>query len=53
MERISMNKIAVALLLLSSYCCAQTVDEFQPASTNVWGAQHPRVDSTGRAEFRI
>src|ERR1019366_10453641 len=49
----SMKRIAVAILLVSSYCHAQGADGFQPASTNVWGAEYPRVDASGRAEFRI
>jgi enterochelin esterase family protein len=48
-----MMKLAVTLMLLSSCCYAQTSTEFQPASTNVWGAQYPRVDSEGKAQFRI
>ena len=48
-----MKRIAIALLLLSSYCCAQSPDGFEPASTNVWGAAYPRVDANGRAEFRV
>ncbi len=48
-----MSKFAIAMLLLASYCCAETGDGFAPASTNVWGAQYPRVDAGGRAEFRI
>ena len=48
-----MKKIAVAILLLSSYCNAQTADGFALASTNVWEAEYPRVDSSGRPEFRI
>jgi enterochelin esterase-like enzyme len=48
-----MRRIAVAILLLSSYCHAQGADSFQPASTNVWGAEYPRVDTSGRVEFRI
>ena len=47
-----MKSIAIAILLLSSYCCAQAPDGFEPASTNVWGAAYPRVDAGGRAEFR-
>ncbi len=39
--------------MLSSYCCAQNPGGFEPASTNVWGAAYPRVDSSGRAEFRV
>jgi len=48
-----MKRIAVAILLLASCCHAQTANGFQPASTNVWGAEYPRVDASGRAEFRI
>jgi 1,4-alpha-glucan branching enzyme len=48
-----MKRIAAAMLLLSSYCYAQTTNGFAPASTNVWGAEYPRVDASGRAEFRI
>jgi enterochelin esterase family protein len=49
----SMKRVAIAILLVSSYCHAQGADGFQPASTNVWGAEYPRVDTSGRAEFRI
>lgn len=48
-----MKALGIALLLLSSFGCAQSPDGFEPASTNVWGAKYPRVDSTGRAEFRV
>jgi enterochelin esterase family protein len=48
-----MSKLAIALLVLSSACCAQAPAGFEPASTNVWGAEYPRVDATGRAEFRV
>jgi enterochelin esterase family protein len=48
-----MKRIAIALFLLSSFCYAQSPDGFVPASTNVWGAAYPRVDATGRAEFRV
>ncbi|HTZ59352.1 MAG TPA: alpha/beta hydrolase-fold protein [Acidobacteriaceae bacterium] len=48
-----MKRIAIALLLFSSYCWAQNSDGFEPASTNVWGAAYPRVDASGRAEFRV
>jgi enterochelin esterase-like enzyme len=47
------KKLAVTIFLLSSFCYAQTSAEFQPASTNVYAAQYPRVDSAGRAQFRI
>jgi enterochelin esterase-like enzyme len=48
-----LKKIGLALLLLSSLCYAQTPDDFQPASTNVWGAAYPRVSADGKADFRI
>jgi enterochelin esterase-like enzyme len=36
----------------SSYS-AQEADDFQPATTNVWGAEYPRVDSKGRVQLRL
>jgi enterochelin esterase-like enzyme len=52
-RRKAMKQVAMAMLLFASVCCAQEPGIFQPASTNVWGAEYPRVDSAGRAEFRI
>lgn len=34
-------------------CVAQESAGFRPASTNVWGAEYPRVDGAGRVEIRI
>ena len=48
-----MKGYAVALLLLSSYCYAQTADGFHPASSNVLDAQYPRVDGNSRVEIRF
>jgi enterochelin esterase-like enzyme len=48
-----MKRIGFAILMLSSLCYAQSPDGFKPAPTNVWGASYPRVDASGRAEFRI
>ncbi len=48
-----MNRVGLAILLFASLGCAQDQSNFQPASTNVWGAEYPRVDSAGRAEFRV
>lgn len=48
-----MKLFAIVLLLISSFCIAQDSTEFQPSDTNVWGAQYPKVDSTGRAQIRI
>ncbi|HEY6125103.1 MAG TPA: alpha/beta hydrolase-fold protein [Steroidobacteraceae bacterium] len=32
---------------------AQESAPFQPAETNVWGAEYPRIDSSGRVQIRI
>ena len=45
--------IALAMLSIAAVCSAQQPGEFKPAETNVWGAQYPRVDATGRVEIRI
>ena len=39
--------------LFTSVCCAQEAGDFQPATTNVWGAEYPRVDGTGRVQLRV
>lgn len=44
---------AVAMLLVGSVCSAQQSGGFRPAETNVWGAEYPRVDGSGRVEIRI
>ena len=48
-----MRCFAIALVLVSVFCAAQESGTFQPSTTNVWGAEYPRVDSTGRVEIRI
>jgi enterochelin esterase family protein len=48
-----MKTIGFALFLLASVCSAQESGDFRPATTNVWGAQYPRVDGGGRVEVRI
>jgi hypothetical protein len=48
-----MKQLGGALLLLASVCSAQGSAAFQPATTNVWGAEYPRVDGAGRVEVRI
>jgi enterochelin esterase-like enzyme len=48
-----MKGYAIALLLLSSYCYAQTADGFHPASSNVLDAQYPKVDGNSRVEIRF
>lgn len=44
---------ALALLAVASICSAQETSGFTPAETNVWGAEYPRVDASGRVEIRI
>jgi len=43
----------LALGLWATLCCAQGTDGFQPAETNVWGAEYPRVDASGRVQIRV
>jgi enterochelin esterase family protein len=44
---------AFALVLIASACFAEDASQFRPAETNVWGAEYPRIDSTGRVQVRI
>jgi enterochelin esterase family protein len=39
--------------LFAGLCCAQEAGDFQPATTNVWSAEYPRVDSAGRVQLRV
>ena len=50
-----MKRIAFALAfsVLASLCRAEDADTFHPAETNVWGAEYPRVDASGRVQIRI
>jgi enterochelin esterase-like enzyme len=48
-----MKRIALCLMLIAGVCSAQDASQFQPAETNVWGAEYPRVDPTGRVQVRI
>jgi enterochelin esterase-like enzyme len=48
-----MKQVALSIFLFVSICFAQTVGDFQSATTNVWGAEYPRVDSAGRVEIRV
>src|ERR1700690_2403604 len=48
-----MMRAGLAFLLLVSFCWAQEPGDFQPASTNVWDAQYPRVYSSGRVQIRV
>jgi enterochelin esterase family protein len=48
-----MRQLGWAFLFLASVAAAQDTGDFRPASTNVWGAEYPRVDGTGRVEIRF
>jgi enterochelin esterase-like enzyme len=48
-----MLRFIILAVLASSPCWSQQSDPFTPASTNVWGAQFPQVDSAGRVRIRI
>ncbi|MGA2182336.1 MAG: alpha/beta hydrolase-fold protein [Bryobacteraceae bacterium] len=48
-----MKRVAGAMLLTVGLCVAQESGDFQPAATNVWGAEYPRVDNSLRAQFRV
>lgn len=39
--------------LAANVCWAQAAGDFRPASTNVWGAQYPRIDDAGRVQVRV
>ena len=49
-----MQRFAILIfLLLLSFSYGQASDDFQPSSTNVWGANYPRVDNDGRVQVRV
>ena len=48
-----MRMLALALVFITGTCVAEDANQFQPAETNVWGAEYPRIDSTGRVQIRI
>lgn len=48
-----MKPVGLVMVLFAGLCYAQEPGDFQPASTNVWGAQYPKVDSEGRVQIRV
>jgi hypothetical protein len=48
-----MKRIVIAILLFALLCYAQESTDFHPASTNVWGAEYPRIDNGGRVQIRV
>ena len=45
--------ILVFCILLAGPSYTQDAGDFKPATTNVWGAEYPRVDSQGRVQLRV
>jgi enterochelin esterase family protein len=45
--------LALALMCFSALCAADEPGDFHPATSNVWDAQYPRVDSSGRVLVRV
>ncbi len=43
----------ILMFLFTVVCSAQQPGEFTAAATNVWGAEYPRVDGTGRVQIRV
>jgi len=48
-----MRILVCALALFAGASTAQDASQFQSAESNVWGAEYPRIDSTGRVQIRI
>ena len=48
-----MGRLAIVMFLFVSLGWAQEAASFQASTTNVWGAEYPRVDNTGRVEVRV
>jgi enterochelin esterase-like enzyme len=48
-----LRRAVFVFAFMASICHAQESADFAPASTNVWGAEYPRIDSTGRVQIRI
>ncbi len=48
-----MKRLGILLFLFTGFCYAQETGSFHPSETNVWGAEYPRVDSTGRVQIRV
>ena len=48
-----MRSFAILQILALGLCLGQSADESKPASSNVMGAEYPRVFADGRAAFRL
>lgn len=45
--------LGLSCVLLTGAGLAQEASDFKPATSNVWGAEYPKVDSQGRVQLRI
>jgi len=43
----------LAAVLAAGVCVADDDAQFRPVETNVWGAEYPRVDASGRVQIRV
>jgi enterochelin esterase-like enzyme len=48
-----MWRFILLALCLSGFCRAQGASDFHASTTNVWGAEYPRVDYSGRVQIRL
>jgi enterochelin esterase-like enzyme len=48
-----MWRFILLVLFLSGFCWAQGPSDFHASTTNVWGAEYPRVDDSGRVQIRL
>jgi enterochelin esterase family protein len=48
-----MKRVVIVVAFMASVGMAAEPSGFVPASTNVWGAEYPRVDEAGRVQVRI
>ncbi|MEO8018830.1 MAG: alpha/beta hydrolase-fold protein [Pseudomonadota bacterium] len=48
-----LKRAILSIAFMGTVCNAQAPSDFQSASSNVWGAEYPRVDSSGRVQIRI
>lgn len=48
-----MKQLGIVIVLFSALCYGQSANDFEPATTNVWGAEYPRVDEAGKVQLRV
>ena len=53
MKKMMLSLLVVLLISATQVTTAQDAGDFKPATTNVWGAEYPRVDSQGRVQLRV